>query len=89
MGASALTSNLRDFIFGDEADPDRIEFERKAAAGMRRNFLRWHTVELSRRGAHPVVDAVCGASVGPGERRTACVLCMGEHGGATASTWGG
>ena len=47
MGPAALTSGLCELIFGAEADPERSEFERKAAAGMRRNFLRGHTVEGS------------------------------------------
>ena len=47
MGASALTSRLCDFLFGDEADTDRGEFELKVVSGMGRNFLRGHTVEGS------------------------------------------
>jgi len=58
MGASALTSSLCDFIFADESDPDRIEFERKAAAGLRRNFLRGHTVEGSSVAVSEVVGLV-------------------------------
>jgi len=44
MGANAPTSSLADFLFGDGPDPDRSDSERKAAAGMRRHFLRGHTV---------------------------------------------
>jgi len=47
MGPAALTSGLCELIFGAEADPERSEFERKAAAGMRSNCLREHTVEGS------------------------------------------
>ena len=58
MGPAGLTSSLCELIFGAEADPDRSEFERKAAAGMRRNFLRGHTVEGSSMTVSSVVKLV-------------------------------
>jgi len=58
MGANALTSSLADFLFGDGPDPDRSEFERKAAAGMRRHFLRCHTVDGSSMAISSVVKLI-------------------------------
>ena len=58
MGANALTSSLADFLFGNGPDPDRSDFERKAAAGMRRHFLRGHTVDGSSMAISSVVKLI-------------------------------
>jgi len=58
MGANALTISLADFLFGDGPDPDRSNFERKAAAGMRRHVLRGHTVDGSSMAISSVVKLI-------------------------------
>ena len=58
MGANALTSSLADFLFGNSPDPDRSDFERKAAAGIRRHIFRGHTVDGSSMAISSVVKLI-------------------------------